>query len=65
MATSAKKKREIDYSLGVLALFIYSFFIATTKSLDILLNILFLKSLFIIKTYIYFRRKFIYILNEY
>jgi len=39
MAAVCKKKREIDYSIGVIALFIYSFFIATTKSLDILLVI--------------------------
>ena len=37
MATSVTKKREIDYSIGLIALFIYSFFIATTKSLDLLL----------------------------
>jgi len=37
MAANAQKKREIDYSIGLIALFIYSFFIATTKSLDILL----------------------------
>ena len=39
MAAVFKKKREIDYSIGVVSLFIYSFFIATTKSLDILLVI--------------------------
>ena len=39
MAAICKKKREIDYSIGVIALFIYSFFIATTKSIDILLVI--------------------------
>lgn len=39
MAANAKKKREIDYSIGLIVLFIYSFFIATTKSIDILLVI--------------------------
>jgi len=39
MAAICKKKREIDYSIGVITLFIYSFFVATTKSLDILLVI--------------------------
>lgn len=39
MAVISKKKREIDYSIGVIALFVYSFFVATTKNLDILLVI--------------------------
>ncbi len=39
MAVISKKKREVDYSIGVIALFVYSFFVATTKSLDILLVI--------------------------
>lgn len=39
MATFWKKKREIDYSIGVVCLFLYSFFVATTKSVEALLFI--------------------------
>ncbi len=39
MAINTQKKREIDYSIGIVSLFFYSFFIATTKSVDILLVI--------------------------
>ena len=49
MAANAKKKREIDYSIGLIALFIYSFFIATTKSIDILLVIPIVAQMFLFK----------------
>jgi len=39
MAAICKKKRELDYSIGVVSLFIYSFFVATTKSIEPLLLI--------------------------
>jgi len=49
MATICKKTREIDYSIGVISLFIYSFFIATAKSIDILLIIPIIVQVFILK----------------
>lgn len=49
MATSVTKKREIDYSIGLIALFIYSFFIATTKSLDLLLVVPVIAQIFLFK----------------
>ena len=49
MATSVTKKREIDYSIGLIALFIYSFFIATTKSLDLFLVVPIIMQLLLFK----------------
>ncbi|BFU78937.1 hypothetical protein ALC152_21520 [Arcobacter sp. 15-2] len=49
MAINTQKKREIDYSIGIVSLFIYSFFIATTKSVDILLVIPILAQLLLFK----------------
>jgi len=37
MATIYKKSREIDYSVGLISIFIYSFFIATLEDINILL----------------------------
>jgi len=39
MATFYKKKTQIDYSIGLICIFIYSFFIATSKNIDIFLFI--------------------------
>jgi cobalt/nickel transport system permease protein len=49
MATICKKKRELDYSIGVISLFIYSFFIATTKTIELLLFIPIIAQAFILR----------------
>ena len=49
MATVCKAKKEVDYSIAFITVFIYSFFIASIKELSILLLIPLLVQLFILK----------------
>jgi len=49
MAAICTKKREIDYSIGIISLFIYSFFIATVKNLDFILVLPILAQFYLFK----------------